>query len=110
MFINIHIHVSNQIILFKVGPSKVIQVKEEPKPKVFSCSKCEEKFDVASDFHAHILLCGGLPLAALSPTKRGRRRKGHGGGLKSTVRMLKKSSSQSGKSQSIYRKIVATPR
>ena len=77
-----------------MGPSKVTNSDEKEKPLEFNCSKCLENFPIASDFHAHILLCGGVAL--VSPTKKGRRRKGHGGGLKSTVRMLKKSSSQSG--------------
>lgn len=60
-----------------------------------TCSKCGSTFAENSEFHGHILQCGGLSPWDRSPSKRRRKRKGHGGGLKSTVRMLKKSSQSS---------------
>jgi hypothetical protein len=56
-----------------------------------TCSKCGEATLVGQDFHSHILICGGLKPWDISPSKRKRRKGGHGGGLKSTVRMIQKS-------------------
>jgi hypothetical protein len=56
-----------------------------------TCSKCSEATLVGQDFHSHILICGGLKPWDISPSKRKRRKGGHGGGLKSTVRMIQKS-------------------
>ena len=66
-------------------------MKQELEAPKFRCSKCETDFDASQDFHTHILICGGMSPWEIHSTKK-RKRKGHGGGLKSTVRMLKKSS------------------
>ena len=80
------------MFLMQVGPSTVhLKTIKEEEELPFSCSKCETGFDRSTDFHAHILICGGLSPWDLTSSKK-KKRKGHGGGLKSTVRMLKKSS------------------
>ena len=42
-----------------------------------------------TSFHSHLLLCGGVREEESVKKKKGKKR-GHGGGLKSTVRMLQK--------------------
>jgi len=72
----------------QVGPSKVTKNDESLHPASFSCSKCQQLFQLATHFHSHILGCGVSEDEM--PTRR-KRKRGHGGGLKSTVRMMKKS-------------------
>ena len=81
----------------QVGPSTIhldpaTKLKVEPPP--ISCSKCNEKFlplkqEAQGLFHTHLLQCGGVK--EQEGGKKGKRkRRGHGGGLKSTVRLLQK--------------------
>ena len=60
-------------------------------------SKCNSEFnDLDGDkFHLHLLECGGVG-DLLDTGKKKKKKRGMGGGLKSTVRMLKKSVSQDG--------------
>ena len=69
-----------------------VDLTADPVPAApLSCSKCGETGLAGPDFHSHILVCGGLKLWDSSPSKKKRRKGGHGGGLKSTVRMIQKS-------------------
>ena len=57
------------------------------------CSNCGKEFDLSEGsehFHLHLLECGGAA-DVLDNGKKKKKKRGMGGGLKSTVRMLKKS-------------------
>merc|ERR1719483_2042477 len=81
----------------QVGPSTIYLDPTATPPAIpppLSCSKCSEEFSQTSDegrgqFHSHLLTCGGVKEQE-GGKRRKRKRRGHGGGLKSTVRMLQK--------------------
>ena len=81
----------------KVGPSRVTRDPEEASqsaPARIVCSKCQQEFDSAGEgrekFHFHLLDCGGVQDILDNGKKKKKKKRGMGGGLKSTVRMLKK--------------------
>ena len=61
------------------------------------CSKCQLEFEAGPEgrekFHIHLLDCGGIQDVLDTGKKKKKKKRGMGGGLKSTVRMLKKSES-----------------
>ena len=61
------------------------------------CSKCQLEFEAGPEgrekFHFHLLDCGGVQDVLDTGKKKKKKKRGMGGGLKSTVRMLKKSES-----------------
>ena len=74
----------------QVGPSKVKREAEnEANSSTVSlkCSKCQMEFTKNEDFYHHILECGGVE--NLVESKKKKKKRGMGGGLKSTVRMIK---------------------
>ena len=87
--------ISNDVL--QVGPSTIhLDPTATPPstPPPLSCSKCSEQFSQTSEegqgqFHSHLLTCGGVKEQE-GGKRRKRKRRGHGGGLKSTVRMLQK--------------------
>ena len=59
------------------------------------CSKCQMEFEATEEgrqqFHLHLLDCGGVnDVLENGKKKKKKKKRGMGGGLKSTVRMLKK--------------------
>ena len=58
------------------------------------CSKCQMEFEATEEgrqqFHLHLLDCGGVNDVLENGKKKKKKKRGMGGGLKSTVRMLKK--------------------
>ena len=58
------------------------------------CSKCQTEFEASGEgrekFHFHLLDCGGVQDVLDNGKKKKKKKRGMGGGLKSTVRMLKK--------------------
>ena len=86
----------------QVGPSRVTEEEEEEEssPQVSAgilCSKCQQEFEAGAEgrekFHFHLLDCGGVQDVLDTGKKKKKKKRGMGGGLKSTVRMLKKSES-----------------
>ena len=61
-------------------------------PAKIICSKCQQEFDSSEreKFHFHLLDCGGVQDILENGKKKKKKKRGMGGGLKSTVRMLKK--------------------
>ena len=61
------------------------------------CSKCQLEFEAGPEgrekFYVHLLDCGGVQDVLDTGKKKKKKKRGMGGGLKSTVRMLKKSES-----------------
>ena len=81
----------------KVGPSRVTLDPEESSPSTpdkIVCSKCQQEFESSAEerekFHFHLLDCGGVQDILENGKKKKKKKRGMGGGLKSTVRMLKK--------------------
>merc|ERR1719225_1586301 len=75
----------------QVGPSKVKREAESETNSLtvsLKCSKCQMEFTKNEDFYHHILECGGVEDLVESKKKK-KKKRGMGGGLKSTVRMLK---------------------
>jgi len=81
----------------QVGPSTIHldpSATSLPAPPPLSCSKCSEEFSQTSEeihgqFHSHLLTCGGVREQEGGKSRK-RKRRGHGGGLKRTVRMMQK--------------------
>jgi len=81
----------------QVGPSTIHLDPNAPSPSSLpplTCTKCNTQFPISSkesqgQFHLHLLDCGGVKDQE-GGKRRKRKRRGHGGGLKSTVRMLQK--------------------
>ena len=74
----------------QVGPSTVTRSKHEITTLSSVCSNCQQVFEHGNlgSFHSHILDCGGV--SSLVETGKKKKKKPGAGGLKSTVRMLKK--------------------
>merc|ERR1719510_1646590 len=82
----------------QVGPSRVTEEESSPAGSAsILCSKCQLEFEAGPEgrekFHLHLLDCGGVQEAIDTGKKKKKKKRGMGGGLKSTVRMLKKSES-----------------
>ena len=85
-------------LTLQVGPSRVTEEESSPAGSAsILCSKCQLEFEAGPEgrekFHLHLLDCGGVQEAIDTGKKKKKKKRGMGGGLKSTVRMLKKSES-----------------
>ena len=89
---------SDSSLTLQVGPSRVTEDDAAPAAAAtILCSKCQLEFETGPEgrekFHFHILDCGGVQDVLDTGKKKKKKKRGMGGGLKSTVRMLKKSES-----------------
>ena len=94
----------------QVGPSTVTRNKDEGTRLSSVCSNCQQVFEHESLglFHSHILECGGI--SSLNDMGKKKKRKTGAGGLKSTVRMLKKSESNDAEDESPKKKPRPPPK
>ena len=78
------------LMMPQVGPSTVTRDPEQVSSSVSTCSKCETRFEQQEQFYNHILECGGVNTSVEPSSSKKKKKKTGAGGLKSTVRMIKK--------------------